>query len=99
MNEGSEERLAGTGFPNNDKRGKAVSKGRDPLLELDNGGAAAYDLQRVQGSGRDERRTRIDQRGGFKKRRFLYRMVSGLRGSLDSKGLCQNADCGMENAD
>jgi len=51
MDEGSEKGLAGTGFTHNHERGKAVSKGRDPLLELDNGGAAAYDFGRVQSSG------------------------------------------------
>jgi hypothetical protein len=51
MDEGSEKGLAGTGFTHNHERGKAVSKGRDPLLELDNGGAAAYDLDGIQSSG------------------------------------------------
>ena len=51
MDEGSEKGLAGTGFTHNHERGKAVSKGRDPLLELDNGGAAAYDLEGIQSSG------------------------------------------------
>ena len=51
MDEGRKQRLAGTSFTHNHERGRAVSKGRDPLLELDNGGAAAYDLEGIQSSG------------------------------------------------
>ena len=49
-----EECLADTGFSHNHQWGSAVGKGGDPLLQLDNGGAASYDLEGIQSSGPEE---------------------------------------------